>query len=546
VLNGTEYLVQPITINGTTRIEALMVFGSGPTNRLVNGQLVISRSPVPTNRSSYLWSTSFGQPWWCLPHSWATPITVSPKVTLRPGTYYVIVNMPTTPWQALCTYIPGAPKALVYNGSTLIKQLNCTLNLIMVTNRPVGVAKANASVSISLVIHNSSTTVLNKTATLVAQRPLELLLTYRANLTGSSYQETLLVNINQSLGLPSPGELSVTISNYMPADSPPIPLIKLHGLNYTAVETLMPIMPGSHQYSLILLPAGPVKVNLSVNYTPLQTIEYLTSDLPQVLQQPQGIACGTLPGYFAVLNGTEYLVQPVTINETAMIENLTVFGSGPSGLVSGQLAISRSPVPTNRSSYLWSTSFGQPWWCLPHSWATPITVSPKVTLRPGTYYVIVNMPTTPWQALCTYIPGAPKALLYNGSALVKQLNCTLNLIMVTNRPVSSTNVSSNVTISLLGRTITISPQRPTRQALTFEANVTQRAVWETLVVNASEAIPGNLTIRVNTYVPGEYPPIRVPWYLIPAYGNAPVYVLLALALASLLDGRRRTWRPPLK
>ncbi|MFP3320937.1 MAG: hypothetical protein RXO24_10250, partial [Acidilobus sp.] len=546
VLNGTEYLVQPITINGTTRIEALMVFGSGPTNRLVNGQLVISRSPVPTNRSSYLWSTSFGQPWWCLPHSWATPITVSPRVTLRPGTYYVIVNMPTTPWQALCTYIPGAPKALLYNGSTLIKQLNCTLNLIMVTNRPVGVAKANASVSISLVIHNSSTTVLNKTVTLVAQRPLELLLTYRANLTGSSYQETLLVNINQSLGLPSPGELSVTISNYMPADSPPIPLIKLHGLNYTAVETLMPIMPGSHQYSLILLPAGPVKVNLSVNYTPLQTIEYLTSDLPQVLQQPQGIACGTLPGYFAVLNGTEYLVQPVTINETAMIENLTVFGSGPSGLVSGQLAISRSPVPTNRSSYLWSTSFGQPWWCLPHSWATPITVSPRVTLRPGTYYVIVNMPTNPWQALCTYIPGAPKALVYNGSTLVKQLNCTLNLIMVTNRPVSSTNVSSNITVSLLGRTITISPQRPTRQALTFEANVTQRAAWETLVVNASEAIPGNLTIRVNTYVPGEYPPIRVPWYLVPAYGNAPVYVLLALALASLLDGRRRTWRPPLK
>ncbi|MFP3288081.1 MAG: hypothetical protein RXP86_12530, partial [Acidilobus sp.] len=284
---------------------------------------------------------------------------------------------------------------------------------------------------------------------------------------------------------------------------------------------------------------------LSISYVPLQDIGYLTSNLSWLLQQPQGIACGTLPGYFAVLNSSEYIIQPITINETTGIEALTVFGSGPTNrLVNGQLVISRSPVPTNRSSYLRSTSFGQPWWCLPHSWATPITVSPEVTLKPGTYYVIVNMPTTPWQALCTYIPGAPKALVYSGSALIKQLNCTLNLIMLTNRSSILTNVSSNITVSLLGRTITISPQRPTQQALTFDANITQRAAWETLVVNASDVVPGNLTIRVNTYVPGKYPPIRVPWYLVPAYGNAPVYALLALALASLLDGRRRAWRPP--
>jgi len=65
-----------------------------------------------------------------------------------------------------CTYIPGAPKALLYNGSALIKQLNCTLNLIMVTNRPAEVANANASVSISLVIQNSTAVALNKTVTL--------------------------------------------------------------------------------------------------------------------------------------------------------------------------------------------------------------------------------------------------------------------------------------------------------------------------------------------------------------------------------------------
>ncbi|MFP3320451.1 MAG: DUF2079 domain-containing protein [Acidilobus sp.] len=345
-------------------------------------------------------------------------------------------------------------------------------------------------------------------------------------------------------GGPSPGELSVTISNYMPADHPPIPLIKLHSLNYTATETLMPITPGSHQYTLALLPEGPVKVSLSAYYTPLQAIEYLARNLSWVLQLPQGMVCGSLPGYFALLNSSEYLVQPVTVNETVAVEALTIFGSGASNPVSGQAAISRSPAPTNTSGYLWSAGFGMPWWCSPHGWATPITVSPRVTLRPGTYYVIVNMPTTPWQALCTYIPGAPKALLYNGSTLVNQLNCTLNLIMVTNRPVSSTNVSSNITVSLLGRTITISPQGPTRQTLTFEANVTQRATWETLTVNSSVVVPGNLTIRVNTYVPGEYPPIRVPWYLVPAYGNIPTYVLLALALASLLDGHRRAWRLP--
>jgi len=322
------------------------------------------------------------------------------------------------------------------------------------------------------------------------------------------------------------------------------PFQRPYGFNYTTTVTLLPLTPSQHQYSITTLPGGPLTLNLSISYTPLQTIEYLTSNLSWLLQLPQGIACGTLPGYFAVLNGAEYLVQPITINGTTGIEALTVFGSGITNrLVNGHLVISRSPVPTNRSSYLWNTSFGQPWWCLPHSWATPITVSPKATLRPGTYYVIVNMPTA-WQALCTYIPGAPKALLYNGSTLIKQLNCTLNLIMVTNRPLSSTNASSNVTVSLLGRIITISPQRPAQQALTFDANITQRAVWEILTVNSSVVVPGNLTIRVNTYVPGEYPPIRVPWYLIPAYGNIPTYLLLALALASLFDDHRRAWRLP--
>ncbi|MFP3287132.1 MAG: DUF2079 domain-containing protein [Acidilobus sp.] len=536
LLNPIDYIVQPITINETATIEALTVFGSG-SGSLV-GQVAVSRSPVPINRSGYLWSAGFEEPLWCKPHSWATPISVKPNLTLKPGTYYVILNMPTNLWQTLCTYIPGAPKALLYNGTGL-QQLNCTMNLIMVTNRPAEVANTKASVSVSLIVRNSTAVALNKTVTLVAQRPFELPLTYWANLTGSSYQEALLVNVNQSSGLPLPGELSVTISDYAPADSPPIPLIKLHSLDYTAVETLMPIIPYPHQYPLALLPEGPVNVSLSVYYTPLQGLEYLTSDLPWVLQQPQSGICGTVPGYFALMNSSEYLVQQVTINETALIKALTVFGSGSSNLVHGEVMISSSEVPTLKHDVLWSAGFWEPWWCSPHGWATPITVNPMITLRPGTYYVILNMPTNLWQTLCTYIPGAPKALVYNGPTLVKQLNCTMNLIMLTNRSLILNNVSSNITVSLLGRTITISPQRPAQQALTFEANITQRAAWETLVVNASEAIPGNLTIRVNTYVPGEYPPIRVPWYLIPAYGNIPAYALFALAIAFLVARERR-------
>jgi len=317
------------------------------------------------------------------------------------------------------------------------------------------------------------------------------------------------------------------------------PFKRPYGFNYTTTVVLLPLTPGQHQYGVATLPGGPLTVNLSISYTPLQAIEYLTSNLSWLLQQPQGATCGTLPGYFAVSNSNDYIIQPIAINETTTVEALTIFGSGASSLANGEVMISSSEVPALKPKVLWSASFGEPWWCEPHSWATPIVTSPKAKLEPGTYYVIVNMPTNPWQALCTYIPGAPKALVYNGSTLIKQLNCTMNLIIVTNRPASSTNVGSNITVSLLGRTITISPQGPTQQALTFEANVTQRAAWETLVVNASEAIPGNLTIRVNTYVPGEYPPIRVPWYLIPAYGNIPTYALFALAIAFLAARERR-------
>ncbi|MDT7867204.1 MAG: DUF2079 domain-containing protein, partial [Acidianus sp.] len=80
------------------------------------------------------------------------------------------------------------------------------------------------------------------------------------------------------------------------------PFQRPYSFNYTTTVTLLPMTPGQHQYSITTLPSGPLTVNLSVNYTPLQDIEYLTSNLSWLLQQPQSGICGTLPGYFAASN----------------------------------------------------------------------------------------------------------------------------------------------------------------------------------------------------------------------------------------------------
>ncbi|MFP3287753.1 MAG: DUF2079 domain-containing protein, partial [Acidilobus sp.] len=258
------------------------------------------------------------------------------------------------------------------------------------------------------------------------------------------------------------------------------PFQRPYSFNYTTTVTLLPLTPGQHQYGITTLPGGPLTVNLSISYTPLQDIEYLTSNLSWLLQQPQSGICGTLPGYFAVSNSNDYIVQPITINETTTIEALTIFGSGTINLVHGEVMISSSKVPALKHNILWSAGFKEPWWCGPHSWATPISVEPNLTLKPGTYYVIVNMPTNPWQVVCTYIPGAPKALLYNGTGL-KQLNCTMNLIMVTNRPAEVAKANAGVSISLiiqnsstvaLNKTATLVAQGPFKLPLTYWANLT--------------------------------------------------------------------------
>jgi len=53
------------------------------------------------------------------------------------------------------------------------------------------------------------------------------------------------------------------------------PFQRPYGFNYTTTVTLLPLTPGQHQYSVATLPGGPLTVNLSVNYMPLQAITCL-------------------------------------------------------------------------------------------------------------------------------------------------------------------------------------------------------------------------------------------------------------------------------
>jgi len=312
------------------------------------------------------------------------------------------------------------------------------------------------------------------------------------------------------------------------------PVIRLHSFNYTTTITIQPITPGTHQYTIALIPNGPTTVKLNIQYTPIETIQYTTEELPQITQQPQTTACGTIPSYFTQMNPNEYLIQPITLNKAITIETITIFGSGTT--LNGEVALSMAPIPT-QTSIIWATQFPMPWWCLPHSWATPITVNPGIALRPGTYYIIVQAPTE-WQALCTYIPNTPKAMLYNGEEL-QQLNCTLNTIITTNEPTETTNINTEIAITLLNNTITINTQRETQLTITYETNLTSKMNWETLSISTNQTIPARLTITVNTYVPGQYPPITTPWYLTPAYGNTPTYTLLILAVIPLLRRNKK-------
>ena len=318
-------------------------------------------------------------------------------------------------------------------------------------------------------------------------------------------------------------------------------VIRLHSFNYTITITIQPITPGTYQYTIALIPNGPTTVKLNIQYTPTETIQYTTEELPQITQQPQGIECAFYlpykrsPNYFILLNSNQYLIQPIILNSTITIETITIFESGMT-TPNGEVALSTAPIPTQTNT-IWTTQFPIPWWCLPHSWATPITVNPGIALRPGTYYIIVQAPTE-WQALCTYIPNAPKAMLYNGEEL-QQLNCTLNTIITTNEPTETTSINTEIAITLLNNTITINTQRETQTTITYETNLISKMNWETLSISTNQTIPARLTVTVNTYVPGQYPPITTPWYLTPAYGNIPTYMLLMLAVISVIIDVKR-------
>jgi Predicted membrane protein len=65
------------------------------------------------------------------------------------------------------------------------------------------------------------------------------------------------------------------------------PFQRPYGFNYTTTVTLLPLTPGQHQYSVTTMPGGPLTVNLSVSYVPLQAIEYLTSNLSWCSSSPR-------------------------------------------------------------------------------------------------------------------------------------------------------------------------------------------------------------------------------------------------------------------
>ncbi len=115
IIPGGTYIAQPITINEITRISSITVFTSYDTS-LATAELIISTTPTP-NQENTIYTYTFETPWWCAPHSWATPITANPDITLKPGTYYIILTFPIQ-GQTICEQIPNTPKALLINATT--------------------------------------------------------------------------------------------------------------------------------------------------------------------------------------------------------------------------------------------------------------------------------------------------------------------------------------------------------------------------------------------------------------------------------------------
>ncbi len=313
------------------------------------------------------------------------------------------------------------------------------------------------------------------------------------------------------------------------------PIKVINGFYYENTYVINPVLPGTWQYPIAQIPPTNITIQIKTEAKPQQAIVLLNTTLLKTqLQQPQGITCGIGPGEIGV-PGNTYIAQPITINETTKINTITVFTSYIGGLATAELAITSSPIP-NQENTIYTYTFTTPWWCSPHSWATPITANPGITLKPGIYYVILTFPIE-GQTVCEQIPNAPKALLINATTgqVIKQLPCTLGTIITTNaRSNSQLILPINITIDILGNEIGINGS----QEIIMNME-TKNIASLSLTINTPVVEP-NVQLIIKLKITTQHITEQsTPWYLIPTAGLTPTYLLLISAIPIIFKKEKR-------
>ncbi|ADY00286.1 hypothetical protein VMUT_0069 [Vulcanisaeta moutnovskia 768-28] len=304
------------------------------------------------------------------------------------------------------------------------------------------------------------------------------------------------------------------------------PIKIINGFYYENTYVINPILPGTWQYPIAQIPPTNITIQIKTEVKPQQAITLINTTLLKTqLQQPQGIACGIGPGEIEI-PGNTYIAQPITIGEVTRINTITIFASYITNLATAELAITSSPIP-NQENTIYTYTFGTPWWCSPHSWATPITANPGITLKPGTYYIILTFPVQ-GQTICEQILNAPKALLINSTTgqVIRQLPCTLGTIITLNaQNIIEATPQINATINILGNNIEVHGN----QEITMQVE-TKNIANLVLAINSSGVEPNTqLIIKLKITTQGIKEPPTL-WYSIPTIGLIPVYLLLILVI----------------
>ncbi|WP_243680432.1 hypothetical protein [Vulcanisaeta souniana] len=312
------------------------------------------------------------------------------------------------------------------------------------------------------------------------------------------------------------------------------PIKIINGFYYENTYVINPVLPGTWQYPIAQIPPTNITIQITTETKPQQAITLLNTTLlkTQLQQPPQGMSCANVlgPGFSEIIiPGGTYIAQSITINETTRISSITVFTSYDTSLATAELATTSSLV-LNQENTIYTHTFGTPWWCLPRSWTTPITANPDITLKPGTYYIILTFPIQ-GQTICEQIPNTPKALLINATTgqIIKQLPCTLGTIITIHLQSSlQTVLPINVTMSILNYTITMNGN----QEITMSTKI-KNTQSLSLTINMPEIKPNaQLIIKLKVITQDTVEPLT-PWYLIPTIGLIPTYLSLILAMLIL-------------